>query len=299
MIWLPVVGDYADIDVYASVLAYADLLNQRKKSARVYIPQAPNYSVPSELRLPERENAEFNLAPDDEVIILDISDPDTIHRFVPDEQILELIDHHFGYEKYWKRELGNRAIIEPIGAVATSIFEWWGECWDYAKMPKSIAKLLLAAILDNTLNFSAEITTARDHVAADKLAEIINVMLEDFTAWYFSEVSKIVMQDLESAVFADRKVKNGITFYQLALWNARVVLPMLPELIEKFNSASKAWFLNVISIEEGYNYAAASSERLDRYFADLLDLKESGEILISKRVHLRKEILKLMQESED
>ncbi len=73
----------------------------------------------------------------------------------------------------------------------------------------------------------------------------------------------------------------------------------LPELLEKFNSASKAWFLNVISIEEGYNYAAASSERLDRYFADLLDLKESGEILISKRVYLRKEILKLMQESED
>jgi len=36
MIWLPVVGNYADIDVYASIIAYADLLNQRGKPAKTY-----------------------------------------------------------------------------------------------------------------------------------------------------------------------------------------------------------------------------------------------------------------------
>ena len=185
MIWLPVVGNYADIDVYASIITYADLLNQRGKAAKTYIPSAPNYSVPDELRLPEWENAVFDFQPADEAIILDISNPEAIAKFVPDHQILEIIDHHPGYEDYWHERIGNKAIIEKIGAVATSIFE----CWDYNKMSPEIAKLLLGAILDNTLNFNADITTERDRQATNKLAQIAKATLEDFTTWYFSAVS--------------------------------------------------------------------------------------------------------------
>ncbi len=61
MIWLPVVGNYVDIDLYASILAYEDLLNQRNKPAKNYIPKAPNYSVPAALRLPAREH-DFQIA---------------------------------------------------------------------------------------------------------------------------------------------------------------------------------------------------------------------------------------------
>lgn len=70
MIWLPVVGDYVDIDAYASIIAYANLLNQRGKNAKTYIPIKPNYSVPEELRLPEYENSDFILQSDDQAIIL-------------------------------------------------------------------------------------------------------------------------------------------------------------------------------------------------------------------------------------
>ena len=205
MIWLPVVGTYADIDVYASIIAYADLLNQRGKTAKTYIPVTPNYSVPDELRLPEWENAIFNLQPNDEAIILDISNPEAIAKFVPDHQILEIIDHHPGYEKYWQTRIGDKAVIEKIGAVATSIFEWWGECWDYDKMSPEIAKLLLGAILDNTLNFNADITTERDHQAASKLAKIAKTTLEDFTNWYFSAVSQTILSDLRNALIKDCK----------------------------------------------------------------------------------------------
>lgn len=145
MIWLPVVGEYADIDVYASIIAYTELLNQRGKAAKSYIPFAPNLSVPPELRLPEYENTDFNLQPNDKAIILDVSVPEAINRLIPDNQILEIIDHHPGYEDYWHERIGNKAIIEKIGAVATSIFEWWGECWNYNKMSPEIAKLLLGA----------------------------------------------------------------------------------------------------------------------------------------------------------
>ena len=41
-------------------------------------------------------------------------------------------------------------------------------------MDKDIAKLLMAAILDNTLNFTANITTERDKNAYKKLELLIN-----------------------------------------------------------------------------------------------------------------------------
>lgn len=86
MIWLPVVGNYADIDVYVSIIAYANLLNQRGKAAQTYIPVTPNYSVPKALYLPEWENTTFDLQPEDGVIILDISIPEEIAKFAPDNQ---------------------------------------------------------------------------------------------------------------------------------------------------------------------------------------------------------------------
>lgn len=299
MIWLPIVGNYAEIDAYASILAYTDLLNQRGKPAKAYIPKAPNYSVPATLRLRERENTNFNFTDQDQAIILDVSNPEAIHRFVPNHQILELIDHHFGYEDYWKQTLGDKAIIEPIGAVATSIFEWWGKCWDYEKMSVPIAKLLLAAILDNTLNFNAEITTQRDHNAATKLADIIQTPLSNFSAWYFDTVSQTILKDPYQAINDDRKVVSSpidtepLTFYQLTLWNAR---NLSDHILQKINP-SENYILSIISISEKSNYIFTSSTALSNYFTNLLKLTKHGQTLRSNSLYLRKEILAKMQET--
>lgn len=297
MIWLPVVGDYADIDVYASIIAYADLLNQRGKTAETYIPVAPNYSVPENLRLPEQENAIFDLQPEDEAIILDISIPEEINRLVPDKQILEIIDHHPGYEKYWRERIGDKAVIEKIGAVATSIFEWWGECWDYDKMSPEIAKLLLAAILDNTLNFNASITTDRDHAAAEKLATIIDTTVEDFAAWYFTKVSQTVIADLQNSLLQDCKTatlptdQSTFTFCQLTLWDVQSVIKQPEKIAEILTGKDSAWLVNILCISERRNYILTSSTQLAEYFADLLSLKSQGSWLVSDQLFLRKEIL--------
>lgn len=296
MIWLPVVGDYADVDVYASILAYADLLHRKNKAAQVYIPKAPNYSAPQELRLPDLENRKFDFSPQDQAIILGISIPEAIYRLVPSDQILTLIDHHFGYEDYWRREIGERALIEPIGAVATLIFERWQQSQKLNEMSAALAKLLLAAILDNTLNFNAEITTPRDRIAAKELAEIIGLPLADFTAWYFSTVSQAIMEDIEAAILADRKIDETLAFYQLTFWDARELLPKFSEIHQKLDKVSSTWVLNLISVSEGYNYLLTNSASLKKILIKLLNLKpgENG-LLISDRLYLRKEILKLMQ----
>lgn len=301
MIWLPVVGNYADIDVYASIIAYADLLNQRNKPAKTYIPVAPNYSVPEALRMPEWENKIFDLQPNDEAIVLDISIPKEINRLVPDNQILEIIDHHPGYEDYWHERIGDKAIIEKIGAVATSIFEWWGECWSYDKMSPQVAKLLLGAILDNTLNFNAEITTERDHRAAEKLAQIAGVTLADFTSWYFSEVSKTVIRNLKDSLLQDCKVvtlptdKTDFTFCQLTLWDTNDILSRQTEINRILTAAkNQNWIASVICISERKNYILTGSQQLAEYFTDLLTLEKQDAWLVSDRLYLRKEIIRKM-----
>lgn len=300
MIWLPVVGNYADIDVYASIIAYADLLNQRGKAAKTYIPVAPNYSVPGTLRLPKQENKTFDFQPNDEAIILDVSIPDEIHRLVSNNQILELIDHHPGYETYWAEHIGDKAIIEKIGAVATSIFEWWGECWDHDKMSLEIAKLLLGAILDNTLNFNAKITTERDHRAAAKLAKIADTNLQDFTTWYFSEVSKTITSDLQSSLLQDCKTvtlptdQSQFTFCQLTLWGTKDIISQRSQIEKILTNKNPAWIVSVICISERKNYLLTSSAQLKDYFTKLLNLKDVDNWLISNQLYLRKEIIAKM-----
>lgn len=297
MIWLPVVGNYADVDVYASIVAYADLLNQRGKSAKTYIPSKPNYSVPDALRLEEYENTVFSFQPNDQAIILDLSEPNIIHEYVPDNQILELIDHHPGYEKYWDQRIGNRAIIEKIGAVATSIYERWGKCWTYDKMLPEIAKLLLAAILDNTLNFNTQITTERDRKAASGLAKLINTTVEDFAEWYFSETSNTVVADLYNSLLQDCKLATiprgniNFNFYQLAIWDIKTITNQSNRIAQIAESDSDAGIISILCISERRNYILTKSEQLAKYFTNLLNLKEKSDWLISDRLFLRKEIL--------
>lgn len=300
MIWLPVVGKWADIDVYASIIAYADLLNQRAKPAQTYIPMKPNYSVPDPLRIKELENPTFDFKSTDEAIILDISIPEVIHQFVPNGQILELIDHHPGYEAYWQEHLGSKAIIEPIGAVATSIFEWWGECWSYDKMSPQIAKLLLAAILDNTLNFNAEITTERDRQAAQKLAKIINLELDEFTKWYFQAVSDEILTNLDESITNDIKMiqspdsETDFAFGQLTMWDASNIAHKFSEISKIMGQSHKNWLVSILSISEKRNYILTNSNQLKSYFTSLLNLESKNHYSITNRLFLRKEIITKM-----
>lgn len=303
MIWLPIIGNYTEIDAYASAIAYADLLNQRGKPAKTYILNPPNYSVPEALRIKTSENTAFDFQPTDQAIILDISIPEVIHQYIPNNQILELIDHHPGFEDYWQRELGDRAIIESIGAVATSIFEWWGECWDYHKMSPAIAKLLLAAILDNTLNFNADITTERDRTAANQLAKIASTTITEFAQWYFSTVSTTILAAPENALINDIKLaelpssSTKFAFGQLTVWDAESLFDQLPAIRDIMGQQNSTWLLSILSITDKCNYFLTNSQALAEYFTQLLALQPQDDFYISSHLILRKEIMRKINAS--
>jgi len=303
MIYVATPGRYTEIDGYASCLAYAELLNQRGKTARPYLAAEPNYSVPETLRIRELENFTLDFQPSDEAIILDISIPEIIMQYFPENQILELIDHHSGFEDYWHERLGNKAIIEKIGAVATSIFEWWGECWDYAKMSPAIARLLLAAILDNTLNFNAIITTDRDRIAAEHLAQLAGTTVADFAAEYFATVSQTISDNIADSIHNDHKpfhipkLNLDMECAQLTLWDGKILQNRSTEIYHEMNNLSTNWLCSILSISDRRNYIITNNSEITDYLSQVLGLQRQGDWFISDRLWLRKEIFtKLLED---
>lgn len=305
MIYVSTPGHYTEIDGYASCLAYAELLNQRAKASRTFFAAKPNYSIPEYLRIPKLENYTLDLRPNDKAIILDISIPEIINQYFPDNQILELIDHHTGFETYWHERLGDKAIIEKIGAVATSIYEWWGECWDYAKMPPAIARLLLAAILDNTLNFNAIITTNRDHVAAEHLAKLANTAVAEFAAEYFATVSQTITKNLANSIQNDHKpfhipkLNLDMECAQLTLWNGRALQNRTKEIYHEMDKLGDNWLCSILSITDQRNYILTNNSEIADYLLQVLELQRHNDWFTSNRLWLRKEIFtKLLENSE-
>jgi len=114
---------YLDIDAYASSIAYRELLKLRGIESKFVSTSILNYSITeSLLNLPFGID-DYEVSREDEFIIIDLSNKDFFENFVEEKRIIELIDHHPGYENYWKEKLKENSHIEQIGSVATIIVE--------------------------------------------------------------------------------------------------------------------------------------------------------------------------------
>lgn len=152
---------YIDIDAYAGCIAYARLLNLKGIKAKAISTAKLNESITPSLLDLNIKLDEYKPSEDDEYIIIDVSNKDYFDTFVKEEKIIEIIDHHVGYEEYWKNKLNQKSQIEFIGSVATIIVEIYERENLVDKISKNLAILLISAILDNTLNLKAKITTRK------------------------------------------------------------------------------------------------------------------------------------------
>ncbi|MBO4245375.1 MAG: DHH family phosphoesterase [Bacilli bacterium] len=283
---------YIDIDGYASAIAYQKLLTLQGIEAKFVSNAMLNYSITNSLLNTGYGIDDYQVTDNDEFIILDLSNKTYFPEFVNEDKIVEIIDHHPGFETYWSKRLGNKALIKPIGSVATLIVEKYEQANLFNQIDTNLAKLLMAAILDNTLNFTAKITTSKDIETYQKLTNLINN--EDFASNYFLEVENTIITNLNEAIKNDIKITHindwlPDSFGQLTIWDASLIKET--ELRKIMDSYSDKWLMNLISLKDNTSYLIVSNnmvlDKLNQFLkGDNIDLG-----LILKPAMLRKEIM--------
>ena len=286
---------YIDIDAYASCIAYRELLKLNGIESKFVSNSVLNYSITkSLLDLPFYVD-KYEISPNDKFIVIDLSNKEFFEEFIQENSIIELIDHHPGFEDYWNNKIGKKSHIEQIGSVATIIVEKYEEYNLLNDMNKDIAKLLMAAILDNTLNFTANITKQRDKDAYNKLAKLTG--FTDFKTMYFYEVQNVIEQDLINAIANDIKIEETCrylpkTLGQLTIYDVTSILRNLDVIKITMNKYNKKWLINIICLKENRSYIICSDKNIKNNLVKLFNNNSDSDIIILNPAILRKEIIR-------
>ena len=292
---------YIDIDAYASCIAYANLLNLKGKEAKAVSSAKTNESIPSSLLKLNIGLDNYKPSKEDEFIIIDVSNKAFFDKFVNEDKIIEVIDHHVGYEEYWKNKLQDKAKIEFVGAVATLIVELYEKEGFIHKITKELAILLISAILDNTLNLKAKVTSERDITAYEKLESIIQD--RKYPEKYFLECQSQINKDLKLAIENDTKVEYVSQilppiFSQLTIWDKEMVLRNRDILYTVLNHMGDKWMLNLICLKDGKSYLIAQDYEVQKNLEKLFNKTFKVDMMELDNVWLRKEIMKIAQEQK-
>lgn len=304
LIYITADGLYSDIDIYACSIAYAELLRLKGKNAiaivnTIFTESIPQFLLDLEVSFLNQSNIDWKRA--DSIIILDRSDSDGLQRNIDLSKVIELFDHHFGYENFWSERLGKNAHIEKVGSCATLIWEQIKK----SDMQKAISAnsliLLYSAIISNTLNFKAGVTTERDIKASEEIKNTANIST-DFIEEYFQTVSENTLKSPYDSMLKDVKlvVINGrqIAIGQLEIWDTseveKVLLNEIGDYLPKYEGIP--WFVTIASIKEGRNVLISRSDIMKESLSKALGIKwNKGNSIKIDNLLLRKEIIKALQ----
>lgn len=144
------------------------------------------------------------------IILVDHNELSQAVEGLEDAQLLEIIDHH---------RLGSLETLtpiyfrnQPLGCTATIIYEMFKE--KDIDIPINIAGILLGAIISDTLMYRSPTCTSVDRNAAEKLAEIAQINVEEFASEMFRAGSDLHEKSDEEIFYQDFKkfTVEGVNF---------------------------------------------------------------------------------------
>lgn len=196
------------------------------------------------------------------VILVDHNETEQAVDGINDCEILEIIDHH---------KLGTLTTItpilfrnQPLGCTSTIIYNIYKE--SNVEIDKVTAGLMMSAIISDTLLFKSPTCTSVDVNAAEELAKIAGVDINDFAEKMFSAGSKLQNKTAEEIFYQDfKKFTVGDTAFGVG----------------QINSISSA---ELIEIEDKIRAYLDENKfgGLDMIFFMLTDIKNYRTKLISK-----------------
>ncbi len=136
-----------------------------------------------------------------QVILVDHNERSQAVDGIEEAEILEIIDHH---------RLGSISTMspvlfrnQPVGCTATIVFNMYRE--NRVDVPKHIAGILCSAIISDTLMFRSPTCTPMDEAAANDLAKIAELTIEELAARMFEAGSDMKGKSAEEIFYQDYK----------------------------------------------------------------------------------------------
>lgn len=151
----------------------------------------------------------LNMSPK-KLILVDHNEKSQAVNGIENAEILEIIDHH---------RLGSLETIapvffrnQPLGCTATIIYQMYRESG--VEVSKTIASLLCAAIISDTLMYRSPTCTVYDRQVAEELADIAGIRVEEFAREMFKAGSNLKDKEPREIFYQDYKTfsSNDISF---------------------------------------------------------------------------------------
>lgn len=182
----------------------------------------------------------------DQIILVDHNERSQAVDGIEEAKIIEIVDHH----RLGGLETSEPIFIrhEPVGSTATIVanMHWHRN----VPIPKSIAGLLLAAIISDTVLFKSPTATEKDRDTANKLAKIVELTIEDF-GMAMLKAGSVIDKLTPSNIIATDLKEFQIGEYYVAISQISV---MDPESVLQQQSQLEA-ALQTICNKEQYNMA--------------------------------------------
>ena len=154
--------------------------------------------------------ADFLKPVERKLILVDHNELSQAVRGASEVEIIEIIDHHRLGTLTTQQPILFRN--EPVGSTSTIV----ADCFfrHDVELPKSIAGLLLAGLVADTLNLTSPTTTPRDREILPRLEKIAGVNAREFTEKLFASGSLLTLKPAPQAITTDAKEyrENGFTF---------------------------------------------------------------------------------------
>ena len=193
-----------DCDSLCSAIGLASLFNKMGKSATPALQGEPN---PEALFLLEQSGLpqpEIRTeVAGQEIFIVDYSDWGQGTADMKQATILGIVDHHKLGDITTSTPL--ECWIWPVGCSATIVYNMYKFNNQVPDAP--VAKMMMGAIISDTVNFQGPTTTDIDIVAANELSEIAGVEdIQAFAKAQFDAKSDIKLVSAEELILRDQKV---------------------------------------------------------------------------------------------
>lgn len=211
------------------------------------------------------------------IILMDHNEKMQSVHGIEESEILEIIDHHRIADVQTGKPIYFRN--EPVGSTSTIVANIYFE--NGIRPSKSLAGIMCAAIISDTLKFKSPTCTYIDTMTAERLAEIAGIEIEEFSQLMFKAGSSLQDKTPEEIFYQD--------FKEFALGKYKIGISQFNTIgTDNINETKKSIleFMTTVYQNKNYNLLIIMLTDIMKEGSELLFVGEDKE-LITKAFNIK------------